>query len=91
MNHPQANNTTKMEKKEIINQACIKQHMTNEVVVLIRLLQQKDVGKYVNLEETIREYECSKVPQALCEPKGSMRHGCKAAVLKETDLKMEEK
>ena len=59
------------------------------------LLHQKAVGKDVNLEEIIGEYECSKVPQALFESNGSMRHDCKAgwltAVLKETHLKMKEK
>ena len=60
--------------------------------MLIGLLNQKAVGKDVNVEETIGEYECSKVPQALFESTGSMRHGGKAgwltAVLKETHLKM---
>ena len=62
--------------------------------MLIRLLHQKAVGKDVNLEETIGEYECSKVPQTLFESNVSMRHGCKAgwltAMLKGTHLKMEE-
>ena len=63
--------------------------------MLIRLLQQKADGKDVNLEEIIGEYECSKVPQALFESNGSMRHGYRAVwltdVFKETHLKMEEK
>ena len=63
--------------------------------MLIGLLQQKAIGKDVNLEETIGEYECSKVPQAFFEQNGSMRHGCTAGwltgVLNETHLKMEEK
>jgi hypothetical protein len=42
------------------------------------LLHQKAVGKDVNLEETIGEYECSKIPQASFESNGSMRRGCKA-------------
>ena len=61
----------------------------------MRLVHQNAVGKDVNLEETIGEYECSKVPEALFESNGSMHHGCKAwwltAVLKDTHLKMEEK
>jgi len=52
--------------------------LINEVVMLIRLLHQKGVGEDFNLEETIGEYECSKVPQALLESNGSMRHGCKS-------------
>ena len=63
--------------------------------MLIRLLHQKGIWENVNLEETIGEYECSKVPQALFESNGSMRQGCKGlrltAVLKETHLKMEDK
>ena len=43
--------------------------------------------------ETIGECECSKVPQALFESSGSLRHGCKAGwlttALKETHLKKE--
>ena len=50
----------------------------NEVVMLIRLLHQKAVGKDVNLEETIGDSESSKVPQASFESNGSMRQGCKA-------------
>ena len=69
-------------------------HLINEVVKLIRLLQEKAVGKVVKLEETIGEYECSEVPQALFESNGSMRNGCMAgwltAVLKETHLMMAE-
>ena len=45
--------------------------------MLIRLLHQKGIGENVNLEETIGEYECSKVPQALFKSNGSMRQGCK--------------
>ena len=63
--------------------------------MLIRLLYQKAVGKDVYFEETIGEYEGFKVPEALFESNGSMRHGCKAwwvtTVLKETHLKMMEK
>ena len=44
--------------------------------MLIRLLHQKGIGEHVNLEETIGEYECSKVPQALFVSNGSMRQGC---------------
>ena len=62
--------------------------------MLMRLLHQKAVGKDINIGETIGEYECSKVPQALFESNGSMRHRCKAwwltVVLKETHLKNEE-
>jgi len=46
--------------------------------MLISLLHQKDIGENGNLEETIGEYECSKVPQPLFESNGPMRQGCKA-------------
>ena len=52
--------------------------LINEVVMLIRILHQNAVGKDVNLKETFGEYECTKVPQALFESNGSMRHCCKA-------------
>ena len=53
--------------------------------MLIRLLLQKGIGGNVNLEETIGEYECSKVPQALFESNGSMRQGCKVDNCAERD------
>ena len=63
--------------------------------MLKHLLQLKAVGKDANLEETIGEYECSKVPQVLFDSSVSMRQGCivgwLTAVLKDTHLKMEEK
>ena len=62
---------------------------------MLKHLQLKVVGRDANLEETIGKYERSKVPQALFESNGPMRHGCVArlltAVLKETHLKVEEK
>ena len=39
---------------------------------------EKAFAKDIKLEETIGEYECAKVLQALFESNGSMRHGCKA-------------
>ena len=69
--------------------------LITDVVMVKRLLQLKAVGKDANLEETIGEYLCSKIPQALFVSNGSMRHGCVAgwltAVLNVTHLKMEEK
>jgi len=58
----------------------------------MRLLQQKAVREDANLEETIGEYECSNVRQALFQSNGSKGHGCMGgwltAVLKETHLKI---
>ena len=72
-----------------------KELLVDEVVMLKRILQLKAVGKNVNLEETIGEYERSKVPPTLFEPNGSMRHGCKTGWLKtglkETHLRLDEK
>ncbi|MES9879520.1 MAG: hypothetical protein ABW185_01410 [Sedimenticola sp.] len=52
--------------------------LTNEVVVLKRLLRAKTDGAEVSMENTIGDFECSNVPLSLFENEGMMRQGNKA-------------
>jgi len=57
------------------------EQLSSEVVILKRLLQLKDSGQDIDIEQTIGEHECCNHPPSLFESDGSMRHGNKATWL----------
>jgi hypothetical protein len=64
--------------------------LSNDVVILKRLLQLNAAGQDIDLDKTIGEFECCSQPPSLFEADGTMRHGNKAtwltSILSETQV-----
>ena len=64
-------------------------------MILKRILQLQAIGKNIDIEGLIGEYECAKVPPSLFETNGLMRKSNKASwltvIAKETKFTMEER